>query len=152
MVLWRRPIDCAVLVVFVIAVLGFVVLRRLPELRTVATAGAVTLAALAGLSLTHPLPLGGGALASKRLGESLGYRTGKVMAWTDPAFGWYSRRLTDDRFQGYPSVPVGSYVVRDSELGDLSVTERRLRRLGFVPVRNERAGDVVVTLWQRGRR
>ena len=123
--------------------------RRMPELRLLAVPGVVALSALIGIVLTDSLPLGTSALASKQLASALGDRADRVLTWTHPAFGWYAGRTQAEQFRRFQDAPVGALVVYDSEYGPAFIKPRRLRRLGYVPVRSETVGGQTVALWQR---
>ena len=144
-----RVVDIAVAAVVAGVLAMFLYGRRFPELRLIAVAGIVVMSAVVGVALTDSLPLNGGALASKRLASSLGDRADDVLAWTHPAFGWYAGRTRDEQFRRFQDAPVGSLVVYDSEYGPAFIKQRRLRRLGFVPVQTEMIGGETVALWQR---
>lgn len=144
-----RLVDLVVLVVAAGVVSMLAYRKRVPELRFLGVAAIVAMSALVGVALTNSLPLSGGALASKRLASSLGDRVDDVLAWTHPAFGWYSGRTRDEQFKRFQDAPVGSLVVYDSEYGPAFIRQQRLRRLGYVSVQAETAGGGTVALWQR---
>jgi hypothetical protein len=147
-----RLVDLAVALVAGGAIAVIAYRARPVELRLIAVTGTVAISLLVGLALTDPLPLGGGAVATKRLVTAIGPRADDVLAWTHPAFGWFADRTQDDRFRRFQDAPVGSYVVWDSEYGPALIPRRRLERLGYVVVQTEDAGGERVGLWQRAGR
>jgi hypothetical protein len=144
-----RPADLAVACVAGGLIVAAWWARGSAQLRSFLACGTVVLVALAAVVLVDPLPLGGGALASRRLVASLGPRADEVLLWTHPAFGWYADRVRDDRRRGFGDVPDGGLVVYDSEYGPAFVRPRRLARLGYRKVQQATIGGETVALWRR---
>jgi hypothetical protein len=125
--------------------------RRLRGAAGIAAGVLIAAAVVIGLDRTKPLPLDLPALLSKRLADSLGERAAEVAVWSDPAFGWYARRLPEVGWGSLPDLPSGSFVAWDSKFAphQWATSEADMRTLGFDPVWETREAWASVILWRR---
>jgi len=144
----RRPSDVVMILVagaFVLWLSPLIDLRD--HVRALAGWCVLPVAVLAGIVLTHAIPLDGSPSVSRQIAKEPVAK--RIAFWTDPAFGWYANRPPSPPVSILKDLSIGGYVLRDSSLGKYVVSDSRLRHLGYRPVRSQSANGTVVTLWRR---